>query len=384
VIVAHLSPKLPRVFPGITRIRWNLRELRWMMDGVSSGLAPARTATYRRIRLAVVAASVVAAIVGSVLLATNRSRDHVGDLRGSVSAPGLPEGGKVVARIRVGRGGLPLKGGGALAVGEGAVWAMSNSQATLMRIDPARNAVVARIKKVYPPETVAAGDGAVWLSNPSDDTVTRIDPSTNKVTATIQVGPSPEGIAVSPGAVWVATAGGPSVSRIDPATNRVVATIAVGPKRACCAEHMSVIASPRAVWVAVPYGKRLVRINPATNRVVASAPLDYEPCGSLAADGTGVWSSGCGPGVVARVDARTNELTAARVPEVQPAGLEVAFGSVWVADHGSGNVDQIDPRTGRLVARLHVSGLIVRLGAAFGSIWVNDDFGRVLRIKPQR
>jgi len=354
-----------------------------MMNGVSSGLALARASAYRRIRLAVVAASVVAAIVGSVLLATNWSSEKVAVQRGSILGPALPAGGKVVARIRVGRAVPPVRAGGALAVGEGAVWAMSNSQATLMRIDPARNAVVARIKEVYPPETVAAGDGAVWLSNPSDDTVTRIDTSTNKVTATIQVGPSPEGIAVSPGAVWVVTAGGPSVSRIDPATNRVVATIRVGPKRACCAEHMSVIASPRAVWVAVPYGNRLVRIDPATNRVVATAALDYEPCGYLAADRTGVWSSGCGPGVVARVDARTNELTA-QVPEVHPVGLEVAFGSVWVADSGSGNVDQIDPRTGRLVARLHVSGLIVRLGAAFGSIWVNDDFGRVLRIKPQR
>jgi YVTN family beta-propeller protein len=353
-----------------------------MMNGVSSGLAPARTSAYRRIRVAVVAASVVAAIVGSVLLATHRSGEKVSVQRGSILAPALPEGGKVVARIRVGRAVPPVRAGGPLAVGEGAVWAMSNSQATLMRIDPARNAVVARIK-VYPPETVAAGDGAVWLSNPSDDTVTRIDPSTNKVTATIHVGPTPEGIAVSPGAVWVATAGGPSVSRIDPATNRVVATIPVGPKRTCCAEHMSVIASPRAVWVAVPYGNRLVRIDPATNRVVATAALDYEPCGYLAADRTGVWSAACGAGVVARVNARTNELTAS-VTEVQPVGLEVAFGSVWVADSGSGNVDQIDPRTGRLVARLHVSGLIVRLGAAFGSIWVNDDFGRVLRIKPQR
>ncbi len=72
------------------------------------------------------------------------------------------------------------------------------------------------------------------------------------------------------------------------------------------------------------------------------------------------------------------------VAEVAPVGLDVAFGSVWVADSGSGNVDRIDPRTRRLVARLHVSGLIMRLGAGFGSIWVNDDFGRVLRIKPQR
>jgi DNA-binding beta-propeller fold protein YncE len=135
--------------------------------------------------------------------------------------------------------------------------------------------------------------------------------------------------------------------------------------------------------VAVPYGNRLVRIDPGTNRVVATAALDHEPWGYLAADRTGVWSSAGGADVVARVDARTNEVTA-RVAEVEPVGLGVAFGSVWVADSGSGNVDQIDTRTGRLAARLHVSGLIVRLGAAFGSIWVNDDFGRVLRIKPQR
>jgi YVTN family beta-propeller protein len=349
------------------------------MNGMSSDPAPARTSANRRIRLAVVAASVVAAIVGSVLLATSRSSEKGGAQRSSISA--LPEGGKVVARIRVGRAVPPMKAGGALAVGEDAVWAMSNTQATLMRIDPARNAIVAKTKVAYPPETVAAGDGGVWLSNPSDDTVTRIDPRTNKPIATIDVGPSPEGIAVSPGAVWVANAGGPSVSRIDPATNRVVTTIRVGPKRACCAEHMRLIASPRAVWVAVPYGNRLVRIDPATNHMAGTAALDYEPCGYLAADRTGgIWSAACGADVVARVDARTNEIT--RVAEVAPVGLDVAFGSVWVADSGSGNVDQIDPRTRRLVARLHVSGLIMRLGDGFGSIWVNDDFGRVLRIKP--
>jgi hypothetical protein len=29
-------------------------------------------------------------------------------------------------------------------------------------------------------------------------------------------------------------------------------------------------------------------------------------------------------------------------------------------------------------------GLPIRIGVGFGSVWVNDDFGRVLRIKPQR
>jgi YVTN family beta-propeller protein len=354
-----------------------------MMNGVSSPLAPAHTSAHGRFRLAVVVASVVAAIVGSVLLVTHRSREKGSVRIGSTLAPALPRGGKVIARIRVGRGVRPPNRSGPMAVGEGAVWAMSDPEATLMRIDPAQNAVVAKIK-VGLPEAAVAGDGAVWLSDPSENTVSRVDPATNTVTAIIHVGPQPQGIAVSPGAVWVANAGGPSVWRIDPATNRVVARIRIGPKRACCAEHTNVIASPRAVWVALPNGNSIVHVDPATNSVVATARIGYPPCGFLAADETGVWSAGgCGGDVVARIDSRKNTLTA-KVAEVYPEGLAVAFGSIWVAAPGSGNVDQIDPQSGRLVARLHIVGLPVRLGVGFGSIWVNDDFGRVLRIKPQR
>jgi YVTN family beta-propeller protein len=198
---------------------------------------------------------------------------------------------------------------------------MNDAKATLMRIDPARNAVVARIK-VGTPEAAAAGNGAVWLSNPSLNTVARVDPATNKVTATIPVGPQPEGIAVSPGAVWVVNAGGPSVSRIDPATNRVVATIRVGPKGDCCAEHTSVIASPRAVWVGLTNGKSIVHVDPATNSVVATTRIGYSPCGFLAADETGVWSTGgCGGDVVARLDSRTNRVTTNSAGSV-PVGIE--------------------------------------------------------------
>ena len=356
-----------------------------MMNRVSPPPTAARALPYRAFRFAVVAASVVGAIVGSALLATHRSSEKVKSPTGSTLAPALPAGGSVVARIRIGRSlpGAGRHGAGALAVGEGAVWAMNDAKATLLRIDPARNAVVARIE-VDPPEAVAAGEGAVWLSNPSENTITRVDPATNSVTATIRVGPQPEGIAVTAGAVWVVNAGGPSVSRIDPATNRVVATIPVGPRADCCAEHTSVIASPRAVWVALTNGQSIVRLDPVTNTVVATARVGYAPCGFLAADEAGVWSTGgCGGDVVARVDARTNRLTT-RLDEPFPVGIEIAFGSVWVAAGGSGSIDRIDPRTGRVVARLHIVGLPVRLGVGFGSIWVNDDYGRVLRIKPRR
>jgi virginiamycin B lyase len=258
---------------------------------------------------------------------------------------------------------------------------MSDAESTLMRIDPARNAVVARIK-VAPPDSAAAGDGAVWLSYPGD-TVSRIDPATNKLTANIHVGPQPSGIAVSPGAVWVADAGGPSVSRIDPATNRVVATVRVGPRLACCSEHMSLTATANAVWVAVPNANTIVRIDPADDRVVWTLKLPYSPCAFLAADEVGIWSAGgsCAD-EVGHIDIRTKKLTGT-APEPHPVGVVLGLGSVWVAAIDSADVDQIDPRTGRLVARLHVGGTPVRLGVGFGSVWVNDDNGRVLRIQPR-
>jgi virginiamycin B lyase len=330
----------------------------------------------RRSRLAVITASIVAAIVGSIILATHRPRERPASI-----AAALPAGGNIVARIRIGRIDPPLRAGGALAVGAGAVWAVSESRGALMRIDPARNAVVKRIKLPVP-ESVAAGGGTVWLSDPFQGTVSRLDPSTDTVTATIHVGLRPEGIAVSPGAVWVVNAGGPSLSRIDPATNQVVARIRLGPKSSCCAEHMGVVASRRAVWVAIPNGNRIVQVDPATNRVVARVSVGYAPCGALAADDTAVWFGGCGTDVVARIDARTHKITTTP-GEREPHGLAMAFGSVWAAVTGSGNVDQIDPQTGRLVARLHIVGLPVRLAVRFGSVWVNDDLGRVIRIDPQ-
>jgi YVTN family beta-propeller protein len=298
----------------------------------------------------------------------------------AVRTGALPRGGTVVARIPLGHGSPAPYGGGALTVGEGAVWAMSDAEGTLMRIDPARNAVVARIK-VFPPEATAAGDGAVWLTTPWNDTVTRIDPVTNKITARIHVGPKPSGIAVSPGAVWVGDVGGPSVSRIDPATNRVVATIRVGPKRACCSDHMSVIANRGKIWVAVPNANEIVQIDPTTDEIVEALRLPYSPCAFLVADQNGVWSAGgsCAD-IVGRIDVRTKKLTA-NVAEPHPVGLADAFGSVWAAVIDSANVDRIDPRTGRVIARLHVGGNPVRLGVGFGSLWVNDDDGRVLRVR---
>jgi virginiamycin B lyase len=301
----------------------------------------------------------------------------------SESVTPFPAGARVVARIPLGHGASAPSGGGAFAVGEGAVWAISAAESTLMRIDPGRNAVVARVK-IPPTEDMAAGAGAVWLTNPLQDTVTRVDADGHAVAATIHVSFQPLGIAVSPGAVWVANAGGPSVSVIDPRTNKLVKTIRIGPKAVCCSEHMGITASPSGIWVAIPNEHALVRIDPITRKPTETVELPYCDLGFIVADSSTVWSDGgsCAA-VVGRVEQRARRLTA-KLYEPHPVGLGLASGSVWVAVLDTGDIDRIDPVTARVTARLHVGGVPVRLAVAFGSVWVEDDNGRVLRLQPLR
>jgi YVTN family beta-propeller protein len=319
---------------------------------------------------------------------------------GAVSAPArstfIGPRAKVVAKIAI------PEGTGGLTTGEGAVWALSWSKWTLMRIDPGKNVITARIKlkpaNSCPPAPdtcgqVAAGNGAVWVSMLTDNVVARVDPKTSKVTAMIPVGEEPDGIATSPGAVWVANHGtgtsGPSVSRIDPATNQVVASISVGPPTACCSDHMGVIPGAGSVWVTVPNGHALVRIDTSTNAVAAtitSTKPEDAPCGGVAVSDSTVWVAGahCGS-VIRQIDPRTNRPTGRGVKgSVSPINIGLAFGSLWVSDLDARSILRINPRTRQIVGILPVSGIPVLLTVGLGAVWVRDDTGNVLRIAPRR
>ncbi len=73
--------------------------------------------------------------------ASSSASQRVDDTTGTAASSNeLPHAGKVVASISI------PEGPGALAVGEGAVWSISDSVSRLTRIEPRRNAVAARIK----------------------------------------------------------------------------------------------------------------------------------------------------------------------------------------------------------------------------------------------
>src|SRR6266511_4241542 len=194
--------------------------------------------------------------------------------------------GRVAATV-----GLPPVRGGCfvvgMAVGGGALW-VSLSGERLLRVDPHRSRVVATLAMADPVGSPAVKGGGVWgvccwsgvnTRHPAGWLV-RVDPARNRVVVRVRLPGLPTAVGVGPSGVWVTGAGGP-IWRVDPASGRVVATIRVpgglgglpgreGPagqagdelvepdefldEQGQLAEISDLAASPGAVWVAAPAG----------------------------------------------------------------------------------------------------------------------------------
>src|SRR5262249_62033737 len=124
-------------------------------------------------------------------------------------------------------------------------------------IDPKTNTVVATIPVRVQPRFLAVGEGGVWVLNQTDGSVSRIDPQTNKVVATIDAGVPGFGgdIAAGEGGVWV-RATKTRLLMIDPKTNQVVKRF--GPPQGSGA----VRAGNGAVWVSAHDVNKVWRLDP--------------------------------------------------------------------------------------------------------------------------
>ncbi len=88
-----------------------------------------------------------------------------------------------------------------IAVGGGAVW-ISETDGTVLRLDPRLGGIVASIPACRNALAVADGEAAVWVAC-GNSTVVRVDPATDAPAAPIAVAGLPRGIAAGEGAVWV-------------------------------------------------------------------------------------------------------------------------------------------------------------------------------------
>jgi hypothetical protein len=263
-----------------------------MMNGVNDRGALAHGPTRQRFRLAVVVASIIAAAVGSVLLATHRSGENA-TLRGVYETLHLP--------------GHP----GWLAAGPDAVWVALNG-------DQHRPA--------------------------GDQPLLRLDPSTGAVAQTVHLGGE-----VS----YLAHVGGRLIAAVRPVGDRgygprrLVAldwrSGSVLAPRPFDGPLDHVVAAGNALWALEVRPGRLLRLDPGT-LAPAGAPLRLSGGRTLGlAFGAGyLWVTAADAGEVLRVDPATGAIRRVHVGGF-PVGIVVAGGSVWFADQAGGTVGRLDP-----------------------------------------
>ena len=170
-----------------------------------------------------------------------------------------PKKWEVAARIPTGAG----KGAPILAADADSVWMFSDTRTTLSRIDPDQNQVVAEIRLPAGCSALAFGETALWAACAAENRVLRINPQTNLVEKRIEVAEQPRALAIGEGSVWVLCEKDGKVDRIDPKTNKVSKSVELGVPGAAGA----IVAGMGSVWVTLE-GFPLTRIDPQTEKVV--------------------------------------------------------------------------------------------------------------------
>ena len=224
-----------------------------------------------------------------------------------------------------------------MSAGGGAVWVNGYGTNTVIRINPKRRKVAARIPVGSAPYDVLYAAGAVWSSDHRSGWVSRIDPRRNRVVRRIRTGGTPAGFAYAAGAVWVGSSTGTKVFRIDPATNRFrrIETGVTGPAW--------LASSDADVWAAAGDGS-VARISTATSAVAGVTQLG---AGALPVDGTVgpdglVWIPVLNQGRIVRLD--PSGAVVDEFPTVQgPFVLTLAFGDIWAPDYAGGSVVRLRP-----------------------------------------
>ncbi len=203
-----------------------------------------------------------------------------------------PATGKETARVVA----APANSEGGITVGAGSVW-MVVKGGRLLRIDPAKNAVMGEVEVPAGAENVVFGDGSVWVTSFDEGKLLRVDPAAMRVAGWVAVGPKPRFVTVGEGAVWTLNQGDGTVSRVEMATGKVVATVRCG----LPGPGGEISFGEGGVWATV-YDVPLTEIDPKTDAVVRQ------------------WKGAGGD------------------------GIRVGLGSVWLSNGRQGTVWRIDPR----------------------------------------
>jgi streptogramin lyase len=243
---------------------------------------------------------------------------------------------------------------------------------------PAPQLVLASRTHLAPGIThLATGHGGVWVIG--NGVIYRVDPASARTVTTIPIPGTGDWshIATGAGAVWVTTgieAGHVGVYRIDPRLNRVTAFIRLPP------DPIDITVAFGHVWVSEPRsGPGIVlRIEPRTNRVSGPPIRADTGTGQIVAGFGALWvTNGDANGSVTRINPATGATrTLVNIPDVNATGA----GSLWVIPN-HGGIQRVDPATDQVTATIGLPDA-VRVIFWAGWAWAEDTNGRIIRIDP--
>lgn len=173
----------------------------------------------------------------------------------------------------------------AIAVGEGAIWAIT-SKNELRRYSAKDGAEEATISLPSRSTGVIVAFGQVWITGTGNDELYRVDPATNQIVATIDLNSDPLSIAAGEGSVWVHNEGNGTVQRIDGKSGDIVATIETG-----ALGKGSIAVGGGYVWVST-HDAPIVQIDPRTNSVRGKFKIAMDEYFTVRFGGGSLWISG--------------------------------------------------------------------------------------------
>jgi virginiamycin B lyase len=260
-----------------------------------------------------------------------------------------------------------------LAIGFGSVWIAIPKNNELVRIDPIRNVVRARVAVDREPcYGIGIGPDRLWALNCQSQTLTRVNPQNNRVDlrVPVKIDPAGEGsIAVDARNVWfVGNDDGHSATlmQVDARSGQPVRRISVGKDSAVVKPGFG------SVWVVSSGESKVYRVDPKAGKVTAMIDVAASP--RFATTGAGsLWVLSQSDGSVARIDPQTNKVKAVIAAQVPGAGGEICYGGgfIWVTMNGT-PVTRIDAGRNKVVDQYgnYQKADAIRYG--FGSVWVSD------------
>ncbi len=228
----------------------------------------------------------------------------------------------------------------AVAAGLGSIWTVDNGS-ELYRIDPVSGKISKRLQlRAAAAYNVWIGGGSVWVADDQGASVIRVNPRTNRVVARPRVGDGPADMVFNGGSAWVISHRDRVLHRIDLSTNRS-RKLAVIPGDA--PERM--VWSHGSLWV-TGRGTDLLKVSPADGAVQDTIEIGASGI-DVAASGDNLWvptrSAAVDQSGFPTLDAIKRVSTASAVSvvgepngRVDVHGLATRGGALWLADNTNG------------------------------------------------